>query len=296
MKMNERSAGLWLAVALLAGGVSLASAGCGGGSSNPTGAAGTSGHAGTTGGAGTSGAAGTTGAAGTSGAAGTTGGAGTSGAAGTTGGAGTSGAAGTTGGAGTGAAGTTGGAGTGAAGTGAAGTNVDGGAPDKPASGDGGAMTLTATLKMVDGGLVFPAASSAPMNQSPALEWSGAPAGTLSFAWTIKDLSANNVHFILYDIAPTTAMLAANLPRGAAGTGLTTNPAGAIWKSAFGGTPGYEGPGGGTTNNYELQLWALKVAKLDIGNMNLNQIYMTLLPMQKLDSAKVMARGTRGGL
>jgi phosphatidylethanolamine-binding protein (PEBP) family uncharacterized protein len=130
------------------------------------------------------------------------------------------------------------------------------------------------------------------MNHSPAIAWSGAPAGTLSYAWTIRDLSAQNVHFILYDIAPTFTMLPEDLPRGA----MPAMPAGAIWKSAFGGTPGYEGPGGGSVNNYELQLWALKVAKLEIGNMNLNQIYMNLLPTQKLGSAIVTARGTRNGL
>jgi hypothetical protein len=77
---------------------------------------------------------------------------------------------------------------------------------------------------------------------------------------------------------------------------MPATPAGAIWKSAFGGTPGYEGPGGGGVNTYELQLWALKVAKLEIGNMNLNQIYTNLLPTQKLGSAIVTARGTRNGL
>jgi phosphatidylethanolamine-binding protein (PEBP) family uncharacterized protein len=175
----------------------------------------------------------------------------------------------------------------GAAGTGAAGTNADGGVP-----GDGGMTVTSNNLKTVDGGLVFPAASSAPMNQSPQLSWTGAPAGTLSFAFTIKDLSANNTHFVLYDISPTTTMLPANLPRGA----MPTTPAGAVWKSAFGGTPGYEGPGGGGVNNYEIQIWALKVAKLEVGNMNLNQIYNTLLPAQKLDSAKLLAKGTRNGL
>jgi phosphatidylethanolamine-binding protein (PEBP) family uncharacterized protein len=280
--MNRSSrASLWLATALLAvGSITLASSSC---SNTSTG--------GNTGGAGTS----ATGAAGTGSAGTTAAGTAGTGAAGTnaTGAAGT-GAAGTnaTGAAGTGAAGT-GSAGTGSAGTGAAGTNVDAGASDKPATGDGGAMTLTTTsLKMVDGGLVFPAASSAPMNMSPALMWTGAPAGTLSFALSMKDLTANNTHFVLYDIPPTVTMLPENLPRGA----MPATPAGAIWNSAFGGTPGYQGPGGGGINNYEIQIWALKVAKLDIGTMNLNAIYTTLLPMQRLDSAKILARGTRNGL
>src|SRR6185436_14852736 len=98
-------------------------------------------------------------------------------------------------------------------------------------------------------------------------------------------------HFVLFDIPPTVTMLPEGLPRGA----MPTMPAGATWKSAFGGTPGYEGPGGGGVNNYEIQIWALKVAKLEVGTMNLNTIYTTLLPMQRLDSAKILARGTRNG-
>jgi phosphatidylethanolamine-binding protein (PEBP) family uncharacterized protein len=237
--------------------------------------------------------AGATGSAGTTGTAGTTGSAGTTGVAGTTGAAGTAGAPGN--------AGTTGTAGTGAAAnttaTGAAGATNDGGAgvagPDAGANADAGAFTLMSpTLKIVDGGLVFPASASAPMNQSPELEWSGAPAGRLSFALTIYDATAKNTHFILSDIKPDEIMLMANLPRGA----MPTVPAGASWKSAFGGTPGYEGPGGGGINNYEIVLWALKVSKLDLGTMTLNQIHATLLPAQSLGSAQLLAKGTRNGL
>ena len=46
-------------------------------------------------------------------------------------------------------------------------------------------------------------------------------------------------------------------------------------------------PGGPNVNNYEIQVWALKVAKLAVGNMDLNTIYTTLLPSQKLDSARI---------
>jgi phosphatidylethanolamine-binding protein (PEBP) family uncharacterized protein len=252
---------------------------------------------------GTTGAAGKMGMAGTAGAAGAAGGAGTSmGAAGAAGGAGTSaGTAGSFGDAGTGVGGSAGaaGAGTGGAGgtAGAGGSTADGGAGASGAGGgsnaDGGAFTLTTTnLKMVDGGLVFPAASSAPMNQSPALAWSGAPAGTMSYALTMYDATLKNTHFILYDIAATDTMLPANLPRGA----MPTMPAGASWKSAFGMPYGYEGPGGGGVDSYEIVLWALKVAKLDIGTMTLNQIHSTLLPMQSLGSAQILAKGTRNGL
>jgi hypothetical protein len=71
-------------------------------------------------------------------------------------------------------------------------------------------------------------------------------------------------------------MLPADLPRGA----MPAMPAGAKWISAFGGTPGYEGPGGGSVDDYELVLWAIKTAHLDVGTMTLNQIHSTLLPTQ----------------
>jgi phosphatidylethanolamine-binding protein (PEBP) family uncharacterized protein len=290
--MNQpalKTRGVFVMAGVLVGALKLF--GCSsGGSSHGTGSAGKTGTAGMTGTAGTTGAAGTMATAGMTGTAGTTATAGTMGTAGTGGAAGT-------GAAGAGAAGT-GAAGASVAGTtGAAGSASDGGAgaagPDAGANTDAGAFTLmSATLKMVDGGLVFPASASAPMNQSPELRWSGAPAGRLSFALTIYDASAKNTHFVLYDIKPDEPLLMANLPRGA----MPAMPAGASWKSAFGGTPGYEGPGGGGINNYEIVLWALKVAKLDVGTMTLNQIHMTVLPAQSLGSAQILAKGTRNGL
>jgi phosphatidylethanolamine-binding protein (PEBP) family uncharacterized protein len=292
--MTVKRAGLPVLRSLAASVLSLSvlaagAAGCGSAAApSKTGGAGTPGGAGAPGAAGTSGGAGAPGTAGASGGGGTSSG-GTPGGAGAPGGGGVPGTAGMTG---------AGGGGT----PGTAGAPADAGATDGPsgaggaagggANTDGGFVMTTSSLKMVDGGLVFPAASSAPSNQSPALAWSGAPAGTLSFALTMYDASAQNTHFILFDIAPTETMLPANLPRGA----MPAMPAGASWKSAFGGTPGYEGPGGGTVNNYQLVIWALKVAKLDIGNMTLNQIHMTLLPQQSLGTATILARGTRNGL
>lgn len=181
--------------------------------------------------------------------------------------------------------------------TGAAGSTSDGGAGTGAAgsqgNADAGTFTLTSTsLKATDGGLVFGAAQSAPMNQSPELSWTTPPAGTMSLAWTIYDLTMKNTHFILYDIPVTPMMLPENLPRGA----MPTMPAGAKWISAFGGTPGYEGPGGGATDDYEIVLWAIKDTHLNVGTMSLNQLHSTLLPMQSLGKAQLLAKGKRNGL
>jgi phosphatidylethanolamine-binding protein (PEBP) family uncharacterized protein len=140
--------------------------------------------------------------------------------------------------------------------------------------------------------LAFPASASAPMNQSPQFSWSDPPAGTLSFAISMFDATMRNTHWILWDIPPGTTMLPANLPRGA----MPTNPAGATQKSAFGGMPGYEGPGAGP-GNYELELWALNVAKLPaaVAGQSLNNMHATGLATVKIASVKILARGQRNG-
>lgn len=57
---------------------------------------------------------------------------------------------------------------------------------------------------------------------SPALEWSGAPAGTQAFALVVDDPDApvgTWIHWVLYDLPAGTVKLDGNLPRGpAAGT------------------------------------------------------------------------------
>jgi len=130
------------------------------------------------------------------------------------------------------------------------------------------------------------------MNQSPALAWDGVPAGTMSFAISMFDATMRNTHWILWDIPMSTMMLPANLPRGA----MPATPAGATQKSAFGGTPGYEGPGAGP-GNYEIELWALNVAKLpaNIASQSLNTMHMTGLASVKIASVKILARGQRNG-
>ena len=234
---------------------------------------------------------------------------GTGGASGT-GGSGTGGAG--TGGSGTGGSGT-GGAGTGGAGTGGAGT---GGTPmDAPVdtsdakadalsdASDGGgdaatgAFTFTSsTLKMMGANLAIPASASAPMNQSPAFAWSGAPAGTMSFVITLKDLQGDT-HYAIWDIPASTTMIAAGLPRGPIAV-----PAGAKQKAIYGDGRGYEGPGAPPpAHTYEFQLWALNAATLpaNVASMTPAQMRSTGLPPLKVNATStviITAKGTLGGL
>jgi Raf kinase inhibitor-like YbhB/YbcL family protein len=99
-------------------------------------------------------------------------------------------------------------------------------------------------------------------NLSPALEWSGAPEGTKSFALLVHDPDAPTGgagfwHWVVVDIPAQTA----SLPQGAA------VPAGAKEIATDFGAPGYGGPcppKGDKPHHYNFTLYALKVAKLDL--------------------------------
>jgi hypothetical protein len=103
-------------------------------------------------------------------------------------------------------------------------------------------------------------------NRSPALRWSGAPAGTRSFAVTLFDPDAGGGagfwHWLIYDVPAGTT----ELPDGAsAGNGL---PSGAEQAANDFGDTGYGGacpPPGSGVHHYEFTLYALGVPKLPLG-------------------------------
>ncbi|MGC9952795.1 MAG: YbhB/YbcL family Raf kinase inhibitor-like protein [Rhizomicrobium sp.] len=101
-------------------------------------------------------------------------------------------------------------------------------------------------------------------NRSPELSWSGAPAGTKSFAVTVHDPDAPHEggwwHWLVFDISAG----ARGLPEGAGnGAGL---PAGAIESRTDFGKPGYGGacPPPGNPHRYVFAVYALKTAKLGL--------------------------------
>jgi phosphatidylethanolamine-binding protein (PEBP) family uncharacterized protein len=202
----------------------------------------------------------------------------------------------------TGSGGTTGSGGAGGSSSGDAGgmdrapeVAAEVGAPDTAM---GAFMFTSSGLRMMGNGLVFPAAHSAPMNQSPPFTWSGAPAGTMSFAITLHDISANGTHWVIHDIPANVTMLPQGLPRG-----LTlTTPVMAKQKAIYGmNRDGYEGPGGNSVNNYEFELWPLNVATLpaNVAAMTPPQMRSNANGLRMYvagPTVKIMARGTRGGL
>jgi Raf kinase inhibitor-like YbhB/YbcL family protein len=104
-------------------------------------------------------------------------------------------------------------------------------------------------------------------NKSPALEWTGAPSGTKSFAITMYDPDAPTGsgwwHWVIYNIPASTTSLAA----GAGDASGKNLPAGAVQGNTDFGSPGYGGPcppPGSKTHHYQFTVFALKVEKLDV--------------------------------
>ena len=105
-------------------------------------------------------------------------------------------------------------------------------------------------------------------NISPALDWSGAPKETKSFAILVHDPDAPTGgagwwHWIVYDIPATTT----KLPKGAGKADGSALPAGAVSGLTDFGSVGYGGPcppEGDKPHRYIFTVYALKTDKLDI--------------------------------
>jgi len=108
-------------------------------------------------------------------------------------------------------------------------------------------------------------------NVSPALEWSGAPAGTRSFAVTVYDPDAPTGsgwwHWVVFNIPASTT----KLDQGVGDASGARLPAGAVQSRTDYGAPGYggpcppKGPSLKKPHRYIFTVFALKVDKLDLG-------------------------------
>jgi Raf kinase inhibitor-like YbhB/YbcL family protein len=116
---------------------------------------------------------------------------------------------------------------------------------------------------------VFKGFGCAGDNMSPALAWTGAPAGTKSFAITVYDPDAPTGsgfwHWTEVNIPAATT----SLPRGAGEAGGKNLPAGAVMGRTDFGTAAYGGPcppQGDKAHRYVFTVFAVKTDKLDIDN------------------------------
>lgn len=104
-------------------------------------------------------------------------------------------------------------------------------------------------------------------NKSPALEWSGTPAGTKSYAVTVYDPDAPTGsgwwHWMVYNIPADVTELAA----GAGVVNSTALPQGAVQNRIDYGFAGWGGtcpPQGDKPHHYIFTVYALKTGKLDV--------------------------------
>jgi Raf kinase inhibitor-like YbhB/YbcL family protein len=94
-------------------------------------------------------------------------------------------------------------------------------------------------------------------NQSPELDWTAGPSGTLSYAIVLYDLSNSYTHWAVWNIPATTNKLPASLPAGSNPAGIT----GAKQASFSPNKDAYAGPGA-LQHVYQLTVYALKVATI----------------------------------
>jgi Raf kinase inhibitor-like YbhB/YbcL family protein len=91
-------------------------------------------------------------------------------------------------------------------------------------------------------------------NISPAISWTGAPAGTQSFAVLLQDLSNGFAHWVIWNIPSSVTSLPENIPKMA----MPGMPTGAQ-QASYDASEGYAGPGA-CGNVYEFVVYALSMA------------------------------------
>lgn len=138
-------------------------------------------------------------------------------------------------------------------------------------AGEAGAQSLTLSSPDIKEGAtiaseqVFKGFGCTGSNISPALSWSGAPAGTKSFAVTVYDPDAPTGsgwwHWVVFNLPPS----ATSLPKDAGDPKKKLMPKGAVQSRTDFGSDGYGGPcppPGDKPHRYQITIFAVDVDKL----------------------------------
>ncbi len=129
-------------------------------------------------------------------------------------------------------------------------------------------------------------------NQSPSLSWSGAPAGTKSFALTLYDPDAPTGsgwwHWMTYNLPSGVS----SLPAGAGSEGGASMPEGAVQVRNDFGVKGFGGacpPKGDKPHRYQFTIHALKVEKLELPPDASAALVGYMINANKLGTARIEA-------
>jgi Raf kinase inhibitor-like YbhB/YbcL family protein len=129
-------------------------------------------------------------------------------------------------------------------------------------------------------------------NISPAMSWSGAPAGTKSFAVTVYDPDAPTGsgwwHWVLFDIPATVT----SLPEHAGDADGKQLPSGAVQGRTDFGTAGFGGacpPAGDKPHRYIFTVYALKTARIDVPSGSTAAMVGFMLNANQLAKSSVTA-------
>ena len=154
----------------------------------------------------------------------------------------------------------------------------------------------SATIKpgsMLTDAQVFNGFGCSGKNVSPALAWSGAPAGTKSFALTVYDPDAPTGsgwwHWVVFNIPAS----ATQLPEGAGSADGKGLPSGSVQGRTDFGAPGFGGPcppAGDKPHRYVFTVYALKSDKLDVPADATAALVGFMINANKLGEAKFSAR------
>jgi Raf kinase inhibitor-like YbhB/YbcL family protein len=127
-------------------------------------------------------------------------------------------------------------------------------------------------------------------NQSPPLAWTGVPAGTATLALRVQDIDTPQkfVHWLVYDIKPTTTSLAAG----------ESPPGATAAKNSFG-NPGYGGPcppQGAGKHQYVFTILALQT-ELKVSNEGVSpsDLWSTLEHSAVAGTGKLLGTYQRSG-